>query len=353
MPITVKHGGETIDALVALAALAGAGQQRVPEVPRVQPSGTPSGGGGGGGIRHERVPWYRRLWGGPKTRRARVTPEEQLQYEAEKMELQAKAEAEGWERRYSAKARQDIAMIEKARQDLKANPAFSEEEKIRADRTLIARSLGIDKDVIPPDPNKEVFEPGKGPRDIWRHPETGDLIGYDRNGSPVVRIKFADTPEGRAEKHQQAMELEQAKAVTAYEKEMRATRTKLSLELVDKLDPTGIPTGEKRHRTGAEVEEAMFRIYGPQQRGEAAMVPPAEQGWEQAAPRELISWARNVAEYKKEDEDLPGYVKTAQAFMRGIQKRIENGEEISPRMNEAIEQAKLILAQYKKQLGGA
>lgn len=374
MPIEVRHGEPDIGALVALAAIMGAGQQRAPEIPRIQIGGVPGGGGGGGrGTRHERVPWHRRIWGGPVTRRAAPTIEEQLQYEGEKMQLQEKAEAEGWERKYSAKARQDIARIEKARQDLRANPAFSEREKMVGERALIAQSMGIEKDVIPPDPDKEVFELGKGPRDMWRNPETGDYVGLDRNGSPVVRIKYADTPEGRQETHQQAMELEKLKHQTKIEDLRRAqeitwaeTPVPVMQEAIEgKWYGGAQEAGQvgERFRTREEVEALSQRYFGPRSGQEAMramdqLQPRAEQeftglGQQQgqfAEPRELVEATRIMQERgilipRKSDADLPYYVGMAKSFMRKMKSESERGRDIS-RYLEAGRQATIILQQY-------
>lgn len=376
MPIEVRHGEPDMGALIALATIMGQGQQRVPEIPRIQVAGVPIGGGGGG-ARSERVPWHQRAWGGPVTRRAEPTPEEQLQYEAEKMQLQEKAEAEGWERKYSAKKRQDIAAIEKARQDLRGNPAFSEKEKIMGDRALIAQSLGIEKDVIPPDPDKMRFAPGpngepRGIGDSWRD-EFGNIKTRKPDGEEITQIKFPDTPEGIQQKHQQAMELELQKRQTKIEDLRRAQEIKWMSEKVPIMQEAGktwyggtIEAGQvgERPRTETEIEALSQRFFGPRPEQEAMgameqFQPQAEQGFiglgkqsgEFAVPRELTEATRMMHEAgtlvpKPSDAELPYYVGMAMAFLRKMKSEAGKGKDISG-YSKARRQAAVILRQYE------
>lgn len=371
MPIEVRHGEPDMAALVALATIIGQGQQRVPEIPQITIGGIPTGGGGGrAGISHERIPWHRRAWGGPVTRRAAPTPEEQLQYEAEKMQLQERAEAEGWERKYSAKARQDLARIEKSRQDLRKNPIFSEKEKIIGDRALIMQEMGIEKDVLPPDPDKMRFAPGpngepRGFGDTWRD-EFGNIKTRKLDGEEITQVKFSDTPEGIQQKHQQTMELELQKRQIKIEDLRRAQEIKWMSEKVPIMQEAGktwyggtveaSQIGE-RPRTEAEIEALSQRFFGPRPgqeimgAAEQRFIGLGKQSGEFAVPRELTEATRMMHEAgtlvpKPSDAELPYYVGMAIAFLRKMESEAERGKDISG-YSEARRQAAVILRQYK------
>ena len=249
MPITVKHG-EGLEGLAALvAAMAGAGQQGVPQAPGTGGNfisySVPGGGGGGGGGRSR----------GGARRQGQVAPpgepteEEQLRIEMqmrlkekqfgipieeERMQMEQEMKANGWKLEYTAESRKRIAkandglrIVEERERAGLISPAEAEAMRQALNQELV----GTPEAWMPPDPNTPIFEPGKGIGDQWTD-EEGNRVTRNEKGVTQVQVSFDKTQAGLQMKYEATLEQKELEVRTKRQDAWLVAKQKLLQETV-------------------------------------------------------------------------------------------------------------------------
>ena len=306
MPIVVKHGEGSADAISALAVLANA----MAAAGKRQPlqMGPGAGGGGGGGGR--RIPTERSWLERPGVHRGYGDQLQQKQREEAdlaKMQEAARLQDEQWEKKYTIQQRQEIQKINDSVQAVQQSADMSPDEKEAALRILRAKKLGISPSEMPRDPTKFQWPKGTGPGILWRDELSGALVtgGFDAHGNPTIKLVQRDDqgPEAAKRKIQADAEKQAAEDQRAREEKIMEIRTQLILEPKKTRDELG--TVVESHRSDEEVQQELERIFPELRQRE----PEPEGG-------PMAQAAEEGLRIEKMDLDLPEEVAYAQAYLR-------------------------------------
>jgi hypothetical protein len=120
--------------------------------------------------------------------------EQEFENAVRQKQAEARIEAEQTVFKYSQKSKQEIAKNNQARQELKNSPDYSDEEKIRGDRALVAQRLGITMDEVEADPNRWKGPPEQGPGMSWIDEKSGALVRRGDNGQVEVVQRYDQSP---------------------------------------------------------------------------------------------------------------------------------------------------------------
>lgn len=104
----------------------------------------------------------------------------------------AQFDAANFEKRYTAKQKVEIARFTKAKQDLINNPAFSEQEKVTASRSLDMKIMGITPDYLP---KMSQYPDGQGIGDSWE--EHGGIVRRNEKGVKEIMFRPDQMNEGK------------------------------------------------------------------------------------------------------------------------------------------------------------
>lgn len=177
---------------------------------------------------------------------------------------------EGFERTYSERQKQQISQLNNAIQDIENNPNFDKRDKEVAIRKATIQLNNIK-------PSMRVKEPPPPMGDSWEstfiHPETGALMGYDRNRMPRILVQPQYMPDYLEAKnklerekalldaHSRRVEAEESRKDTYIQRlvseQIEASQEK---QVPDPKNPgktVTIKETVKRYRTPEEVAERM------------------------------------------------------------------------------------------------
>ncbi|MCP4900039.1 MAG: hypothetical protein GY906_23975 [bacterium] len=271
---------------------------------------------------------------------------------------------------------------EQAKRNLAGNPQFEPEEIERGTKLLTLEQMGFENpQAVLNDPNANPDGRVKGEQ--WEGKD-GSIYTLDKDGIPVSQVLYEKTKQGKAELHENAVQLK-----------LLDIRAKIAEETIDTFDGEGKPASPRLLKP-EEIDAKMKLIMGPiiqaaaqkqaseefenqmkQPRepmrepvpmgvGESAQGPTQDgqlnqrleqelqrrvdkkkgASWDDA-PRDLIGAARNV-QWAKEDQGLPEYVGMAQALLRDNMRIIKRGDKVPAWRKAATEQAEQILMQERQ-----
>ena len=295
--------------------------------------------------------------------------EDEFEREMASKQEDARIKASQIEWVFSAKDRQEFARYNTADRLIDSSPLLSQEEKQIAHREVALQRMGITGGAVPADPNKEIFPPGKGPKDIWLDENTGSYMGYDRNGNQVERIPFEDTPDGRKEKHEQTLELKQLEIQMKRDDARRAYAIKLEEMRVPTLTKpekgffTDEPGGEEvpgveRFLKESEKQallEKHFPSGGVTAESQGPTDEQLEQELQQRADRQTPWWEapeRQGREILEKEKQAPPAIGQAMMLVREAENKYGTAGQIPSEILGKIAEADRLIERYRRSGGG-
>lgn len=241
---------------------------------------------------------------------------------------EARLQANKFDYEFSQKSKQKIARINQAKQDLRTNLNFSQEEIGAGLRDLDRQLLGITEDAIPAREGKWTGDPKEAPGKAWVN-ASGGMSKRDKDGVEALFLKPAEMAEAIAAVAK--AKIETAKVERAQAVEDNDTRVRLEL-LKEELSTGEFDAQNKpitRRRSLREVETLMRQ----------AREGYSDNWWEREENRDMA--------IDSGDKELPEGVGYSKAFLRTLLKQYGNKGNVPEQYMEAMEEASRIFMSYQ------
>ena len=196
MPITIQHG---VPASAGLSGLAQTAMQIQAQKEAAALAAAGRGGSGGGGSRGGGSRGGGGGGGSDVALRAFYqgkAAEQEFDLRNRQLEYEQSLKEQGFDYEYTARAKQELATFNNSLQMINASNELSEEEKITARRSVELQRAGVEKSVIPADPNKKEYPEGEGPGDSYIGKDGSYRTRNPGDGREVVLTPYEKTPEG-------------------------------------------------------------------------------------------------------------------------------------------------------------
>ena len=194
MPIRIEYGAQVSPGLPAMAQTAM--RIRAEEAARAAARGRGGGGGRsgggsrGGGSSAAELEQRRAYNASSQSRQDSDEAMQQAGYEQQLKE-------QGFKYEYTLGQRQEIAQWDNTLQRIDSSDDLNDEEKLIARRQALKKKSGIEKTVLPADPDAMKFPENQAQslQETWKD-EDGNIMAYSAKGEPIVRQDYKDTKPG-------------------------------------------------------------------------------------------------------------------------------------------------------------
>lgn len=284
--------------------------------------------------------------------------EQQFDNEMEKLQEEAKIEANQWEYEFTIKQRQEIARLNEADELVMNDPSYSESDREEWRFIKAQKLAGITPRARPADPNKPIYPEGMGPGILTKE-EDGSTTTIDKDGQKKLIQRFDQSPEHFEEQREQALKLKRMELEVKQAEAKQKFMLDMAMEqipviqparkggLLGKDTPAG-PTGEMRFRTAEELRVLEARHDAITGQGEGVVGPevgPTNEQLEQEPQQEgyEIPWwiapqeqGMNVTE---EMRQAPPEIGQAMLYIQEAEKKYRNVSDIPAGVLEQLMEA--------------
>ena len=254
--------------------------------------------------------------------------EQEFDRSLQRMQEDARIQANQWEYQYTAQQRQEIARFNNARQAINSSDQWSPDEKAAALKMIDLQQSHIKPAMMPRDPSKPIYPDGKGIGETWAD-QQGSIVSRDKDGQIKLIQRYDQGPEATKLKLQAEAEKKKFEAQEKREQKLLELRLKLATEDVVETGPDGTP--KRRARSPDEINAIIQTVMGGAQQQQTPW-------WENAGSKEL--------KVMESDKQLPPQVGYAQSYVRTMNSRYGGLQGLPSEKKTAYLTAVDLLKQY-------
>ncbi len=235
---------------------------------------------------------------------------------------------QGFDYEYTLGQRQEIAQWDNTLQRIDSSDDLNDEEKLIARRQVLKKKSGIEKTVLPADPDAMKFPENQAQslQETWKD-EDGNIMAYSAKGEPIVRQDYKDTKPGIQAKQEYDRQQEETKWISDLSTKLiddgeGGKRTMEPKEIADtiftaesakeELERMRVEKQQQQERQQQELIESSARIFGMRD----------QQPQQQEDPTGFIGLAEQLGVQPNEKEQrLPGDIGAMFAILRTVDER--------------------------------